>query len=69
MNEAPMLIPHRRVRGPAVAPTLALDLGMWLNMVNVKPLFLMIESHENDIESWNRNKNILRDGKDVKKFM
>ena len=30
-----MRIPHTRVRGPAVAP-LALDIGMWLNMVNVK---------------------------------
>ena len=28
------------LRGPAVAPPLAWDPGMWLNMVNVKPPYL-----------------------------
>jgi len=39
MEEAPVRVPQRRVRGPAVAP-LALDPGMWLNIVNVKPPYL-----------------------------
>jgi len=37
MEEVPVRIPRGRARGPAVAPQLALDPGMWLNMVNVKP--------------------------------
>ena len=40
MGEAPVRVPQRRVRGPAVVPPLALDPGMWLNMVNVKPPYL-----------------------------
>ena len=40
MGEAPVRIPQRRVRGLAVAPPLALDPGMWLNMVNVTPPYL-----------------------------
>ena len=35
-----MRVPQRMARGPAVAPQLALDPGMWLNMVNVKPPYL-----------------------------
>ena len=37
MGEAPERVPQRRERGPAVAPPLALDPGIWLNMVNAKP--------------------------------
>jgi len=37
MNAAPVCVPQRRVRGRAVAPPLVLDLGMWLNIINVKP--------------------------------
>ena len=45
MDEAPVRVPHIRARdgthGSAVAPSpLALDPGMWLNMVNVKTPFL-----------------------------
>ena len=35
MEEAHVRVPQRRVRGPAVAPTL-----IWLNMVNAKPSYL-----------------------------
>ena len=40
MGEAPVRVPQRRLRGPAVAPPLALDPGMWLNIINVKPPYL-----------------------------
>ena len=40
MEEAPVRVPQRRVRGPAVAPPLTLDPGMWLNVANVKPPYL-----------------------------
>ena len=40
MGEAPVRVPQRKVRGLAVASPLALDPGMWLNMVNVKPPYL-----------------------------
>ena len=40
MEEALVRVPQRIVRGPVVAPQLALDPGMWLNMVNVKPPYL-----------------------------
>ena len=39
MDEAPVPVSQRRVRGPTVVPSLALDPGMWLNM-NVKPQYL-----------------------------
>ena len=31
MEDVPVRVPHRRARGPAVAPQLALDPGMWKN--------------------------------------
>ena len=37
IEEVPVRFPQRMARGPAVAPQLALDPGMWMNMVNVKP--------------------------------
>ena len=40
MDEAPVLVSQRRVRSLALAPSLALDPGMWLNTVNVKPQYL-----------------------------
>ena len=40
MEIAPVRVPQRIVRGPAVTPPLALDPRMWLNMVNVKPPYL-----------------------------
>ena len=40
MKEAHVRAPQRRVRGPAAAPPWALNPGMWLNMINVKPLYL-----------------------------
>ena len=39
-NEEMEIAPQQIVRGPAVTPPLALDPGMWLNMVNVKPPYL-----------------------------
>jgi hypothetical protein len=36
MAEVQVRVPQRMARGPAVAPQLALDPGMWMNMVNVK---------------------------------
>ena len=49
-----MRVTHRRVRGPAVAPLLVLDPGMWLNMVCVKPPYLA------DLENERMKKFILR---------
>ena len=40
MEEVPVRVLQRIARGLAVAPQLALDPGMWLNMVNVKPPYL-----------------------------
>jgi hypothetical protein len=40
MEDVPVRVHHRRARGPAVVPQLALDPGMWMNMVNVKPPYL-----------------------------
>ena len=40
MEEVPVRVPQRIARGPAVAPQLALDPGMWPNMVDVKPPYL-----------------------------
>ena len=40
MEEVPVRVPQRRVRGPAVVPQLTLDPGMWLNIVNVKSPYL-----------------------------
>jgi hypothetical protein len=40
MEEVPVRVPQRKARGPAVVPQLALDPGMWMNMVNVKPPYL-----------------------------
>ena len=37
VEEVPVRVPQRLARIPAVAPQLALDPGMWMNMVNVKP--------------------------------
>ena len=37
INEASVHVPQSRLRGPTVAPPLALDSRMWLNMVHVKP--------------------------------
>ena len=42
MEDVPVRVPHRRARGPAVVPQLALDPGMWMNMVNVKPPYCRI---------------------------
>ena len=47
MGEALVRVPQRRVRNPVVAPPLALDPGMRLNMVNVKPPYLA----DSEIES------------------
>jgi len=33
-------VPHGRARPPAVIAPLAMDPGLWLNMVNVKPPYL-----------------------------
>ena len=33
--------PHGRARPPAIVAPLAMDPGMWLNMVNVKPPYLV----------------------------
>jgi len=40
MDEAPVRVRQRRVCGPAVALSLALDPGMWLNMLIMKPPYL-----------------------------
>ena len=40
MEEVPVRVPARRARNPAVVPQLAVDPGMWMNMVNVKPPYL-----------------------------
>ena len=45
--------PHGRARPPAVIAPLAMDPGMWLNMVNVKPSYLV------DLEVENMKKFIL----------
>jgi hypothetical protein len=34
-------VPHGRARPPAVIAPLAMDPGLWLNMVNVKPPYLL----------------------------
>ena len=39
-EEAPVRVPQKRVRGPAMSPPLALDPGIRLNMVNLKPPYL-----------------------------
>ena len=54
MEEAPVRVTQWRVRGPVVAPLLALDPGMWLNMVCVKPPYLA------DLENERMKKFILR---------
>jgi len=33
--------PHERARSPAVVAALAMDPGLWLKMVNVKPPYLL----------------------------
>jgi len=40
MEEEHVRVPQRIVRGPALVPPLALNPGMWLNMINVKPPYL-----------------------------
>jgi len=54
MEETPVRVPQIIVRGPAVAPPLALDPGIWLNMVNVKPPYLEIESMKKFILEYKR---------------
>ena len=35
-------VPRRRTQPPRAVPALAIDPGMWLNMVNVKPISLTL---------------------------
>jgi len=57
MDEAPARVPQRKLRGLAVAPPLALNPGMWCNMVNMKLPYLAdleIESIKNFILDYNK---------------
>ena len=50
-------VPHGRARPPAVIAPLAMDPGLWLNMVNVKPPYLLdleIESMKKFILEYKR---------------